>query len=359
MQYFCVTVTANYHATFFHDELIHWHTHFNEREMPWKGELDPYRIWLSEIILQQTRVEQGMAYYKRFIERYPDVGSLAEAKDEEVFKLWEGLGYYSRCKNLIASARKIASDYEGRFPSTYDEILELKGVGEYTAAAIASFAYNLPYAVVDGNVQRVLARFFGLNTPVDSTEGRKIFSSLAQELVTKKKPGFYNQAIMDFGAIICKPRLPLCITCPLQTACTAYLTGTVNELPVKQKKQPKKERWFYYFKIGFAGGFYVRKRTGKDIWQNLYEFILSEQLKQTSVDDLLADPVINPLLHRNYKLLSVSIEHKQVLTHLIIQGKLIYLELSEETYIPGYEWVSEPQLKKLAFPRFINAFEGI
>jgi len=213
---------------------------YNNRAMPWKGEKDAYKIWLSEIILQQTRVEQGWDYYNRFIERFPQIQLLADAKDEEVFKLWEGLGYYSRCKNLLATARFITQEKRGIFPSAYKDILHLKGVGPYTAAAIASFAFNLPHAVVDGNVSRVLSRFFGIATPIDSTAGKQEFTALAQALLDQQSPGIYNQAIMDFGATICKPQLPLCADCPLQAECTAFQTGKISDLPVKEKKLQKK-----------------------------------------------------------------------------------------------------------------------
>ena len=204
--------------------------------MPWKGEKDPYKIWLSEIILQQTRVEQGWDYYLKFIKAFPTVKHLATAPEAQVFKLWEGLGYYSRCKNLIATAKIIHQQYKNVFPSTYNEILALKGIGPYTAAAIASFAFNLPYAVVDGNVLRVMARMFGVRQPIDSTRGKALLTSLANELLDKQLPGIYNQAIMDFGAVICKPALPLCGECILNKHCIAYISRTVNLLPVKEKK---------------------------------------------------------------------------------------------------------------------------
>ena len=194
---------------------MYWNRHQNKRKMPWKGEKDPYKIWLSEIILQQTRVEQGLKYYEKFISTFSDIHKLAAAKDEKIYKLWEGLGYYSRCKNLIETARFISKKLNGKFPDAFEDILSLKGVGNYTASAIASFAYNQPYAVVDGNVFRVLSRFFGIKKPIDSTEGKKLFSGLAFELLDKKRPGIYNQALMDFGAVICKP-YPLCNSCVLK-----------------------------------------------------------------------------------------------------------------------------------------------
>ena len=201
---------------FFTKELLQWNKYDNDRVMPWKYEKDPYKIWISEIILQQTRVSQGLEYYNRFIKRFPKAKSIAIAPEHVVFKLWEGLGYYSRCKNIIESAKYISNELQGNFPSTFNDILKLKGIGTYTASAIASFAYNLPYAVLDGNVFRVLSRYFGIKIPVDTQQGKNYYSSLAYELLDKKSPGIYNQSIMDFGATVCKP-LPLCEICPLKS----------------------------------------------------------------------------------------------------------------------------------------------
>ena len=261
---------------FFFESLIKWNRNENKREMPWKGEKDPYKIWISEIILQQTRVQQGLAYYNRFIKTWPDIKSLAAATEQEVYKLWEGLGYYSRCRNLIASAKYINDKLGGRFPEKYEDILSLKGIGNYTAAAIASFAFNQPYAVVDGNVVRVLARFFGIEVPVDTTEGKKLFSALAANLIDKINPAEYNQAIMDFGAVVCKPAQPLCDDCPLQKKCIAYQKKSVNILPVKEKTISKRERFFNYLVVKQGIKYMLNKESDKDIWQNLYEFILVE-----------------------------------------------------------------------------------
>jgi A/G-specific adenine glycosylase len=205
------------HEKYFAAALLHWHSKDNTRDMPWKGEKDPYKIWLSEIILQQTRVEQGLSYYRRFVDAFPTISALATANETKVFKLWEGLGYYSRCKNLIATAKKINNEFGAVFPDQYQDILQLKGVGPYTAAAIASFAFDLPHAVLDGNVFRVLARYFGVAIPIDSTRGRHYFTQLANQLLDKRRPGIYNQALMDFGALVCKPQSPLCRQCPLKT----------------------------------------------------------------------------------------------------------------------------------------------
>src|SRR6202012_1293228 len=266
--------------------LLKWHKGENSRKMPWKGEKDPYRIWLSEVILQQTRVEQGWAYYENFLTAFPTVHDLAIAPEQKVFKLWEGLGYYNRCRNLIATAKKIDSDYRGIFPSTYDEILALKGIGPYTAAAIASFAFNLPHAVVDGNVTRVLSRYFGITTPIDTTAGKKLYAELADSLLDKDQPDVYNQAIMDFGATVCLPRNPLCTTCVQNIDCQAWLHGWTGRLPVKEKSIQKKQRWFYYFIIEVGDDkVYIHQRTGKDIWEDLFEFVLREKDEPLYFDD--------------------------------------------------------------------------
>src|ERR1700753_3037261 len=233
--------------------LLKWHGSKNHRKMPWKGEKNPYRIWLSEVILQQTRVDQGWAYYEKFLEAFPTVHDLAHAPEQKVFKLWEGLGYYNRCRNLIATAKKIDAEYNGEFPNTYEEILALKGIGPYTAAAIASFAFDLPHAVVDGNVTRVISRYFGINTPIDTTAGKKLYTELADALLDKEHAAAYNQAIMDFGATVCLPRNPLCTDCIQAPDCQARQHGWTAQLPVKEKSIQKKERWFYYFIVEVPG----------------------------------------------------------------------------------------------------------
>ncbi|HMX40236.1 MAG TPA: A/G-specific adenine glycosylase, partial [Saprospiraceae bacterium] len=227
----------------FRQALLRW-AEVHPRPLPWKGQSDPYRIWLSEIILQQTRVEQGLPYYERFVAAYPSVRHLADAPEEELMKLWEGLGYYSRARNLHAAARHIAYGLGGNFPTDYAGLRQLRGVGDYTAAAIASFAYGLPHAVVDGNVYRVLARCFGIATPTATPAAKRQFADLAQRLLDPARPAAFNQAIMDFGATWCKPRQPRCADCPLSSRCVALATGQVASLPLKSGKAPKKERFF-------------------------------------------------------------------------------------------------------------------
>lgn len=345
-------------TSYFTKNLLLWHKNDNTRTMPWKEERNPYRIWLSEIILQQTRVAQGLDYYNKFIIKYPTVEKLANAEENSVFKLWEGLGYYSRCKNLIASARFIAFELNGKFPNTYQDILSLKGVGPYTAAAIASFAYDLPYAVVDGNVLRVLARYFGINKPIDSTEGKKYFTELAQSLLDKPSSALYNQAIMDFGAVICKPKIPLCSSCILKKTCVAFKKNTVQKLPIKEKKLEKKKRFFYYIIASFENKIYIRKRSEKDIWQNLWEFILVEQAEKIEIDDFLDSAAFFSAVGKKSTLKQSSIFFKQQLTHQTIEGVFIHIELKSPLKNGLYKAISKNEMTKIAFPRFItNYFE--
>ncbi len=342
---------------YFTEKLLLWNKNTNNRPMPWKGEKDPYKIWVSEIILQQTRVEQGWAYYNRFIKTFPTVQHLAKAPQTEVFKLWEGLGYYSRCKNLIATAHIIAREYNGKFPENYEEILQLKGVGPYTAAAIASFAYNLPYAVVDGNVFRVLSRFFANATPIDSGNGKKIFTTLANELLHKKNPGIYNQALMDFGAVICRPKLPLCNVCPLKAKCGALKKKLVGVLPIKEKKIIQKTRWLYYFILQHNNKIFVRKRGAKDIWENLYEFVLIETASVTETASLLKLLAKENGLQKNdFTLHSISALYRQKLTHQTVHGQFIHIHLKKPLSLAGYKAVSAQALAGLPLPKLITGY---
>jgi len=326
--------------------------------MPWKGEKDPYKIWLSEIILQQTRVEQGLGYYKRFIRSFPNIQRLANSSDETVFKHWEGLGYYSRCRNLLITARFIASERKGKFPESYEEIRALKGVGPYTAAAISSFAYNLPHAVVDGNVFRVMARVFGESIPTDTTMGKKIFTALAEELLDKKQPGIYNQAIMDFGATICKPVSPLCAQCPFQQICFAYRYKIIAELPVKEKRIRMRDRWFYYFILEYRDQYVIRQRTSRDIWQQLYEFPLIESDSELSTADIMKKGSAKKIFTRiDKEKTEVSDVLRQQLSHQLIRGRFITLRLkTKPTLKDGNILVSKKKLNAFAFPKFITSF---
>lgn len=324
--------------------------------MPWKGEKDPYKIWLSEIILQQTRVDQGLKYYEKFVTIFPNVQKLALATDEEVYKLWEGLGYYSRCKNLLQTARKIHFGLQGVFPKNYQDIIKLKGVGPYTAAAISSFAFKESRAVVDGNVQRVLARYFGITTPVDTAKGKLFYQQLAYELLDKESPGVYNQALMDFGATICKPQNPNCHECMQQKECVAFKKRFVDMLPVKEKFLEKKKRWLYYFLIEINDKVYIRKRIEKDIWQNLHEFVLFESPGPIR-EPFQEHSFLNRLFpNGTYKISQVSKLYKQQLTHQHIQGRFILMTAAKEIAIHDHILVEKKKLKEYAFPKFINQF---
>ena len=322
---------------------MHWFCEHG-RDLPWRQTRDPYAIWLSEIILQQTRIEQGRPYWERFIHRWPDVEALAAATEDEVLREWQGLGYYSRGRNLLHAARQIVA--MGAFPQTFEGIKSLKGVGVYTAAAIGSFAFGLPVAVVDGNVYRVLARHYGIFTPINSTEGKKEFAELAQSLLPtghSPSPGtdwaspasVYNQAIMDFGALQCTPQSPRCAACPLQESCVALREDRVALLPVKEKKLKIQERRLTYVYIRCKGHTAIHRRAAGDIWQGLYEPWLTEQVPEGAV-----------LLRRN---------QKHVLTHRIIHADFWLWEVDERVQLPAdYFWTDEADLGHYAVPRLVE-----
>ena len=305
--------------------LIEWY-HEHKRDLPWRNTNDPYLIWISEIILQQTRVAQGYAYYQRFIERFPNLESLAAAEENEVLKYWQGLGYYSRARNLHQAAISV----NGVFPVKYEDILKLKGVGTYSAAAICSFAYNQPHAVVDGNVYRVLSRFFGVNEPIDSGKGKKIFASLAHDLLDKIQPALYNQAIMDFGALQCTPLSPDCTVCPFKNRCFAFNHNMVSSLPIKQNKTKTSERFFYYLLIRDNGNIYLNKRTENDIWKNLYELPLIESNTALAVDDFIRKQEFASIFKEN-SVVNVRLlnKTKHVLSHRIIYADFYELEAQD------------------------------
>lgn len=310
----------------------------NKRNLPWRDTRDPYIIWISEIILQQTRVNQGYNYFLRFIEKFPNVKSLAQVSEDEVLKLWQGLGYYSRARNLHATAKQVAEKFDGVFPVSHADILSLKGVGEYTAAAVASIAYNLPHAVVDGNVYRVLSRLFAIDEPIDTTGGKKLFAQTAQSVLDERHAGNHNQAIMDFGAMVCTPAQPKCADCPLQAICLAFEHKNQSAFPVKKGKTPQRERFFNYFHIEQNGFTYIKKRDDSDIWKNLYEFPLVETAEQT---DLLQLQMNEQFIELFQPANSASFQHKlrlkHVLTHRIIHTDFYRVELDEETIFDSDE----------------------
>jgi A/G-specific adenine glycosylase len=340
----------------FSRRLLDWNQVHNHREMPWKNESNPYYIWLSEIILQQTRVEQGWKYYQAFIETFPTIQELAAAPEQQVFKLWEGLGYYSRCRNLIATAKKITREYGGVFPDSYEAILDLKGVGPYTAAAIASFAYNLPHAVLDGNVFRVLSRIHDVDLPVDTTEGKKGFAAIAQQHLPKGKAGIYNQAIMDFGATICKP-VPLCDQCFFNDHCLAFLQGKQALLPVKTKKMQVKERWFHYVVLQHGSETLIRQRVAKDIWQDLYEPLLIEGECSLEKKKVLQQVASVYAIHlEEAAVISAAAKTKQKLSHQTIHFSFIHLQCAIRPEINGFFWVDKKEITHYAFPKTLQAF---
>lgn len=323
--------------TSFANILLKWFRD-NGRELPWRETHDPYAIWLSEIILQQTQVKQGWSYWERFMRRWPTVESLAAASEDDVLREWQGLGYYSRARNLHFAAKQIVA--MGKFPQTLDEIKSLKGVGDYTAAAIGSIAFGLPAAVVDGNVYRVLSRYFGVETPINTTEGKKTFTALAQSLLPVKEASAYNQALMDFGAIQCTPQSPQCVTCPLQESCVALRENRVGMLPVKQKTLKVKERHLSYVYIRCKGQVAIHRRGAGDIWQGLYEpYLVGEDNNGVDLQQCL--------------LLKKNVRH--VLTHRILIADFYFLETEARLELgEGYIWVHESDLERYAVPRLVE-----
>ena len=320
------------------------------RELPWRGVGDPYAIWLSEVILQQTRVSQGWEYWERFMHRWPSVEKLAQATEDEVLREWQGLGYYSRARNLHHAARQVVG--MGGFPTTFEGLRQLKGVGDYTAAAIASFAFGQPVAVVDGNVYRVLARFFDVETPVNSTQGKREFMLLAQQLLPAKRAADFNQALMDFGAMMCTPKAPDCDECPLQETCRAWNDNKVEVLPVKLRKTKVKERRMTYVYVACKGETAIHKRGEGDIWQGLWEPWLLE-----------GDEVSGPLAacHQNEnvegKLTLLARDVKHVLTHRVIKADFYYFEVEKKPEMPvGYRWIPEKMIDSYAVPRLVEIF---
>ena len=318
----------------FAETLLQWYE-ANGRDLPWRRTRDPYAIWLSEIILQQTRIAQGRAYWERFMERFPDMQALAAASEDEVLRLWQGLGYYSRARNLHAAAQQIAA--LGRFPDTLEGIRALKGIGDYTAAAIGSFAFGLPAAVVDGNVYRVLARHYGITTPVGSTVAKKEFTALAQSLLPPERAGDFNQAIMDFGAIQCTPASPACLLCPLAGSCAALATGQVNRLPVKEKAAAVQTRRFDYIYLRHLGRTAIRRRGTGDIWAGLFEPLVREAGQGTE----------------GLRLLKSGVRHQ--LTHRTLLVDFYLWEPEDAPTLPeGYFWIEETELDRYAKPRLFE-----
>ena len=338
-------------------ELILWYL-VNKRDLPWRDTKNPYYIWLSEVILQQTRVNQGMEYYLKFIEVYPNVKRLAKAKEDDILKMWQGLGYYSRARNLHAAAKYIANDLNGIFPDTYDEILNIKGVGPYTAAAISSFAFKLPYAVVDGNVSRVLSRVFNIDTPINSTEGKKQIQELADACLSKSQPDTYNQAIMELGAMVCKPANPDCENCPLFFKCISRIENTIKNRPVKIKAKKPVVRYMDFAVLESDDDLIFKKRTENDIWKGLHDF--------SSVEGI-AEPSEKYITHQlmeefpEIRLDSIPGTHQKEYTHLLSHQRIIarfwhYRFTGTINNNSVYFSVPKHRVELLAVPRLIHKY---
>ena len=335
------------------DILLDWYARHG-RDLPWRRTRDPYRIWLSEVILQQTRVAQGMDYYLRFTERFPDVGSLAAAPEDEVLKLWQGLGYYSRACNLHAAARQVAERFGGVFPRSYDEVRSLRGVGDYTAAAVCSAAYDAPCAVLDGNVFRVLARLFDIDLPIDSTAGKRTFAELAQTQLDMRCPGRYNQAVMDFGVLQCTPAQPGCADCPLAARCLALAAGTVAERPVKQAKTKVRDRWFNYLHVTCGDRTLLRRRGEGDIWQGLYEFPMIETDRAADFSELTDSEEFRTVLGGvEWRLLRSVAMPKHQLSHQTLHAVFHRFEIFSPVDFPS---VPTATLGDYAVPRLIDRY---
>lgn len=336
--------------------LLEWYDS-HRRSLPWRDTNDAYCIWLSEIILQQTRVVQGLDYYLRFVERWPGVAELAAATEDDVLKQWQGLGYYSRARNLLKAARQVMTDFGGRFPTRYADLIYLKGVGPYTAAAIASFSGNEPVAVVDGNVYRVLSRLYDVETPIDSTEGRKLFRSLAAGLLDKRNPGLHNQAMMELGALVCTPSSPRCEACPLHDKCLARSNGTTAVRPVKQGKLKIRDRWFYYLIFKYNDTFWIHRRNTDDIWQGLWEFVNAEQTEPLSEGTI--DNLIHTLLPREEwtaveSIVPVVQDTHHQLTHQRLHINCFIMNLLREVHPKGeFEQISWEKWEEKAVPKAI------
>ncbi|MGV8093420.1 MAG: A/G-specific adenine glycosylase [Mangrovibacterium sp.] len=334
-------------------DLLRWYN-LHKRELPWRKTKDPYAIWLSEIILQQTRIDQGLSYYLKFMEKYPTVIDLAYANEDDILKLWQGLGYYSRARNLHVAARTVADVYHGKFPDNYKELIKLKGIGDYTAAAIVSISFNQPYAVVDGNVFRFLSRLYGISTPIDTQAGKKEFTKLANAILDRENPGEYNQAVMEFGALFCTPKSPRCNSCIFNSRCVAFQNASVNKLPVKSGKQKIRLRYFNYLLIRDHDYTYISKRTANDIWKNLYEFPLIETEEKTEVTDL-EKHLIRFLGHEHVEINKITTWQKQILSHQCIYYRFIYIQASDKKYkLPGLLKVNKKDILNFAVPKPIE-----
>lgn len=344
---------------FLHDILLNWYAQ-NRRDLPWRNAPTPYHVWLSEVILQQTRVSQGMDYYLRFVERWPTVTALAQASEQEVLKMWQGLGYYSRARNLHHCAQQVVSQYSGSFPADFEKLKKLKGIGDYTAAAIASIAFNLPHAVVDGNVYRVLSRLFDVDIPININEGQAFFAHLADELLNRTQPSLHNQAMMEFGALHCTPKNPNCLHCPLQTHCLAFERQTVLQRPVKLQKTKVKTRYFNYLVLKTNDKLYLHKRDGNDIWKNLYDFACIESANPMTTEEVISSEKFTQLVENNqFTIVKTSPVFTHKLTHQTIHAQFIEIKLAKEILqieTKGLFLTRENELENYPIPRLIDLY---
>ena len=310
---------------YFSEKVVKWYLQ-HQRELPWRADQEPYKIWLSEIILQQTRIIQGLPYYLRFIEEFPTVKFLANAPEQKVLRLWQGLGYYTRARNLHKCAKAVMNIHKGTFPGSFEKLKTLPGIGDYTAAAISSIAFNEAVAVVDGNVFRVLSRIFGIDDPINSPQGKKKFTLLANELVDKKHPGQHNQAVMEFGALHCTPKNPICTTCVFKSTCFAFKHELQHVLPVKIKAKAARKRYFYYIVIKKGTSLLMKKRGPKDIWHGLYDFYLIEKKRPTAIGNLLSDDEHLKTLALKKDDIKISETYRHILSHQIILSRFVHID---------------------------------
>ena len=342
------------------EKLIEWYN-IGQRDLPWRHSKNPYRVWLSEIIMQQTRIAQGLSYFERFINKYPNITSLAKADEQDVLRLWQGLGYYSRARNLLVTAKTVQTHYNGVFPKSYDELKKLKGIGDYTAAAIASFCFDLPHAAVDGNVYRVLSRLKANPAPIHSTLGKKFFTNLAQDILDKKDPGTHNQAIMDLGALVCTPKNPDCTSCPVQSDCLGYKSGNATDFPVKEKRTAVQHRYFNYICFQSSGNFLIKKRESNDIWRNLYEFPMIETKRLLGEKGLTKHKEYHSLLSQcEIFAAKKKLDLTHILSHQKIHARLFEVQVNDFSFLPatikGIKLSGKKDIRKYPIHRLMELF---
>ena len=341
-------------AQAFSKKLLDWY-HINKRDLPWRNITDPYKIWLSEVILQQTRVAQGLPYYEKFINEYPTIHDLASADESQVLRTWQGLGYYSRARNLHRCAQYVVENHDGKFPNTFDTLLKLPGIGPYTAAAIASFSFKEKVAVVDGNVYRVLSRIFGIETDISSSQAYKVFKEKASELIDEKEPDHFNQALMEFGATVCNPKNPECSNCIFNKDCFANNNGLKSQLPVKLKKTKTRKRYFTYLVFRFNDQLFLNKREAKDIWQNMYDFKLIETESKLNTDNILSLNEIEKIKDQISQV-DISKEYKHILSHQNIYAQFVEINLKSNSLDFDGKWYSKKEILELPKPVLISTY---